>query len=129
MPEAKPFMSYDEYLTKVKTGVVTATGHCPVTPFLMMIQGKWKTQILYELCINTTMRFGELKKSLSGITNTMLTNSLRELEEDGLIQRKQFNEIPPHVEYSFTKMGEDLMPIYYAIVEWGFKHDADIHRD
>ena len=116
MPEAKPFMSYDEYLTKVKTGVVTATGHCPVTPFLMMIQGKWKTQILYELCINTTMRFGELKKSLSGITNTMLTNSLRELEEDGLIQRKQFNEIPPHVEYSFTKMGEDLMPIYYAII-------------
>ena len=128
MSAEKPFMSYEEYLTKVKTGVVTADGHCPVTPFLLMMQGKWKTQILYELCIHDKLRFGELKKNLSGITNTMLRNSLRELEEDGLIIREQFNEIPPRVEYSFSEMGKDVMPIYYAIMEWGFKHDADIHR-
>ena len=112
----------------MKTGVVTADGHCPVTPLLLMIQGKWKTQILYEFCIHDKMRFGELKKDLPDITNTMLTKTLRELEDDGLIIREQFNEIPPHVEYSFSDMGRDLMPIYYAIMEWGFKHERDVSK-
>lgn len=125
----KSFFTYEEYLEKVKTGVVTADGHCPVTPLLLMLQGKWKTQILYEFCIHDKMRFGELKKDLPDITNTMLTKTLRELEEDGLIIREQFNEVPPHVEYSFSDMGRDLMPIYYAIMEWGFKHEKDVSRD
>ena len=73
-------MTYDEYLRDVKKGIVTDLGNCPVTPLLLMLQGKWKTQILYELCIHDTVRFGTLKKELPGITNTMLTNSLRELE-------------------------------------------------
>lgn len=68
------------------------------------------------------MRFGELKKILNSITNTMLTNALRELEADGLICRKQFNEIPPHVEYSLTPKGEDLLPVFYAITEFGLKY-------
>ena len=80
---------------------------------------------LYELCIHDTVRFGTLKKELPGITNTMLTNSLRELERDGFINRVQFNEIPPHVEYSFTERGRDLMPIFYQIMLWGFKHEKD----
>ena len=84
-----------------------------------------ETQILYELCIHDTVRFGTLKKELPGITNTMLTNSLRELERDGFINRVQFNEIPPHVEYSFTERGRDLMPIFYQIMLWGFKHEKD----
>ena len=92
------YMSYEEYLEKVKTGILTEDGNCPVTPLLIMLQGKWKTQVLYEFCINDRMRFGELKKALPGITNTMLTNTLRDLEKDGLIIREQFNEIPPHVE-------------------------------
>ena len=95
-------MTYEEYLKKVKKGIVTSSGNCPVTPLLQMLQGKWKTQILYELCIHDTVRFGVLKKELPGITNTMLTNSLRELEADGFINRVQFNEIPPHVEYSLS---------------------------
>ena len=118
-------MSYEEYLRDAKKGIVTDLGNCPVTPLLLMLQGKWKTQILYELCIHDTVRFSTLKKELSGITNTMLTNSLRELEKDGLINRKQFNEIPPHVEYSFTQRGRDLMPIFYEIMIWGFKHEKD----
>lgn len=118
-------MTYEEYLWDVKKGIVTDRGNCPVTPLLLMLQGKWKTQILYELCIHDTVRFGTLKKELPGITNTMLTNSLRELERDGFINREQFNEIPPHVEYSFTERGRDLMPIFYQIMLWGFKHEKD----
>ena len=122
-------MTYDEYLVNVKKGIVTKSGNCPVTPLLVMLQGRWKSQIVYEMCIYDTVRFGQLKKDLSGITNTMLSKSLRELEEDGLIQRKQFNEIPPHVEYSFTPMGKDLLPVFYAIMNWGFLHEQELYGD
>ena len=88
-------MSYEEFLQRVKTGIVH----------------------------QEPIRFGELKKNLVGITNTMLTNSLRELEADGLISREQFNEIPPRVEYSFTQKGRDLMPVFYAMMNWGFKYE------
>jgi DNA-binding HxlR family transcriptional regulator len=116
-------MTYEEYLVDVKKGILTENGNCPVTPLLLMLQGKWKSQILYELCIRDTIRFGEFKKSLPDITNTMLTNSLRELESDDLVNRIQFNEIPPRVEYSFTEKGKDLMPVFYSIMKWGFKHE------
>ena len=116
-------MSYEEFLQRVKTGIVTESGNCPITPLLLILQGKWKNQVLYELCIKEPIRFGELKKNLVGITNTMLTNSLRELEVDGLISREQFNEIPPRVEYSFTQKGRDLMPVFYAMMNWGFKYE------
>ncbi len=115
-------MSYKEYMKKVKFGVLTASGNCPVTPLLEMLQGKWKFQIIYELCIKDPIRFGELKKAINGITNTMLTTSLRDLEKDGLVSRIQFNEIPPHVEYSLTDKGKDLLPIFYEITKWGFKY-------
>lgn len=118
----QPKMTYDEFLVKVKDGIYDENGQCPVTPVLLMLQGKWKNQVLYELCMYDTVRFGQLKKSLSGITNTMLTSVLRELENDGLITRKQFNEIPPHVEYSFTQKGKDLLPIFYAMLNWGFEY-------
>lgn len=116
-------MSYEEFLRRVKTGIMTESGNCPITPLLLILQGKWKNQVLYELCIKEPIRFGELKKNLVGITNTMLTNSLRELEADGLISREQFNEIPPRVEYSFTQKGRDLMPVFYAMMNWGFKYE------
>ena len=125
----KGYMTYDEYLVNVKKGIVTKSGNCPVTPLLVMLQGRWKSQIVYEMCIYDTVRFGQLKKDLSGITNTMLSKSLRELEEDGLIQRKQFNEIPPHVEYSFTPMGKDLLPVFYAIMNWGFLHEQELYGE
>lgn len=115
-------MSYEEYIENVKQGILTDAGNCPVTPLLLMLQGKWKFQIIYELCIKDPLRFGELKKSIEGITNTMLTNSLRELVKDGLVSRIQFNEIPPHVEYSLTDKGKALLPIFYEITKWGFKY-------
>ena len=58
---------------------------------------------------------------------SVMTKSLRELEEDGLIHREQFNEIPPHVEYSLTEMGRDLLPVFYAIMNWGFKHEEELY--
>lgn len=121
------YMSYEEYLVNVKKGIVTPDGNCPVTPLLLMLQGRWKLQLMYEMCICDTVRFGQLKKKLPGITNTMLTKSLRELEEDGLISREQFNEIPPHVEYSLTEMGHGLLPVFYAIMNWGFLHEKELY--
>ncbi|SFG58424.1 transcriptional regulator, HxlR family [Lachnospiraceae bacterium C7] len=122
------YMSYEEYLVQLKKGIVTSGGNCPVTPLLEMLSGRWKSQIIYELCIYDSIRFGQLKKDLSGITNTMLTKSLRELEKDGLVDRKQFNEVPPHVEYSLSDMGKDMYPIFYAIMNWGFKYENEIYN-
>ena len=127
--EPKRYMTYEEYLVKIRQGSVTKDGHCPVTPLLLMLQGRWKSQLMYELCIYDTVRFGQLKKELPGITNTMLTKALRELEEDGLISREQFNEIPPHVEYSLTQMGRDLLPVFYAIMNWGFRYEDRLYGD
>ncbi len=115
-------MSYEEYIEKVRKGILTEKGNCPVTPLLVMLQGKWKFQIIYELCVKDPIRFGELKKAIHGITNTMLSTSLRELEKDGLVSRRQFNEIPPHVEYSLTEKGKALLPVFYEITKWGFKY-------
>lgn len=115
-------MTYEEYIQKVHDIILTPNCNCPVIPVIEMLQGKWKLQIIYELCIKSPLRFGELKKLLNGITNTMLTNSLRELENDGIVFREQFNEIPPHVEYSLTEKGIDLLPIFHAITEWGLKY-------
>lgn len=116
-------MTYEEFLVRVKDGIVTDRGNCPVTPLLLMLQGKWKDQVLYSLCMHDSIRFGELKKELSGITNTMLTNTLRELIKDGLVQRIQYNEMPLRVEYSFTPKGKDLMPVFYEMMNWGFKYE------
>ena len=120
-------MSYEDYLVNIKQGILTPDGNCPVTPLLVMLQGRWKSQLMYELCMYETVRFGQLKKDLPEITNTMLSKTLRELEQDGLISRKQFNEIPPHVEYSLTEMGKDLLPVFYAIMNWGFKHEKELY--
>jgi DNA-binding HxlR family transcriptional regulator len=57
----------------------------------------------------------------------MLTKSLRELEDDGLVNRIQYNEVPPHVEYSLSDMGKDLFPVFYAIMNWGFKYEEEIY--
>ena len=73
-------MTYEEFKEKVGSVILTGKGNCPVTPVVQMLQGKWKLQILYELCIKCPMRFGELKKVLKPITNTALTNALKELE-------------------------------------------------
>ena len=122
MKKIKKLPPYEEYKELVSDILLTENGNCPVMPVVTMLQGKWKLQVIYELIIQSPMRFGELRKALSGITNTMLTNVLRDLEADGLVDRIQYNEIPPHVEYSRTDKGRDLLPVFYAITDWGLKY-------
>ncbi|ADK83273.1 winged helix-turn-helix transcriptional regulator [Sediminispirochaeta smaragdinae] len=121
-------MTYDEFLQAVKTNTLPEISReHPVTQALVMLQGKWKNHILYELLCHGRMRFGEIKKLVPEITNTMLAATLRELESYGLIHRIQYNEIPPHVEYYLTDKGKDLMPVYYEIFKWAYMHLNDSH--
>ena len=89
----KKDMTAEEYLRKVLSDDVR--DDCPMRRTLELLSGKWRTHIIYELCKKPSCRFGELKKALPRITNTMLTKTLRELEDLGIVRREQFNEIPP----------------------------------
>lgn len=95
---------------------------CPIYKTMEIFQGKWNAWVLFELGRHESMRFGELKKAIPGITNTVLSSTLKDLEEKGLINREQFNEIPPHVEYSSTDAAKDLKDIFAAMWKWGEKH-------
>lgn len=95
--------------------------NCPLTFALNLIGGKWRLPIIWRLSKNGTMRYNELKRSIDGITNMMLTQSLKELESYGIIKREQFIEIPPRVEYSLTDNGEDLIPALKGLADWGSK--------
>ncbi|MDR3642406.1 MAG: helix-turn-helix domain-containing protein [Candidatus Doudnabacteria bacterium] len=98
-----------------------SSGCTSVQTTLKVLGGKWKPPILFMLSAKT-MRFGELKKAISGITQKMLTQELREMENDGLVNRKVFAEIPPKVEYSLTAYGKSLEPILKSMSQWGEKH-------
>ena len=113
------YMSYEEYLVKVKEGIVTERGNCPVTPLLQKLQGKWKTQILYELCMHDHVRYGEFRKALPEITGSMLSTALKELEADGLVVRKMYDEMPVRVEYNLTGRAKSLIPILLELKKWG----------
>lgn len=108
-----------------KTGTpVTAPSHektpifCPVHTALSLIGGKYKAVILWNL-LEGTLRFSELRKSVSGATPKMLTQQLRELEADGLITRKVYAVVPPRVDYSLTESGLSLRPVLEAMYTWG----------
>jgi DNA-binding HxlR family transcriptional regulator len=92
---------------------------CPLTFALNLIGGKWRLPIIWALHKNGTMRYNELKRNVHGITNMMLTQSLRELEIYGIAKRKQFMEVPPRVEYSLTDNGEYLISALKALANWG----------
>lgn len=90
---------------------------------LNIIGGKWKPIILYHLAQEGIMRFGELKRSIPDITQRMLTKQLRELEEDGLIFRNVYRQVPPKVEYSLEDAGIQLIPILLSMREWGLTYE------
>jgi len=91
---------------------------CPVTVTLDAIGGKWKAVILWQLSFRT-LRFSQLQRRLTGITQKMLTQQLRELERDGLVHREVYAEVPPRVEYSLTSEGETLKPLLVGMCDWG----------
>lgn len=92
---------------------------CPLTFALNLIGGKWRLPIIWALSKNGTLRYNELKRSIPGITNMMLTQSLKDLESYGIVYRKQFMEVPPRVEYSLTDNGEKLIPALKVLADWG----------
>ena len=91
---------------------------CPAENTLKAISGRWKLLILREL-FSGVKRFGELQRALEGITQKMLTQQLRELERDRIVQRKVYPQVPPKVEYSLTPLGRSLKPIVEAMHRWG----------
>lgn len=90
-----------------------------VDQIIPLLHGKWELQIMLEVCRADVLRFGEYKKRLPHITNSVLAAALRNLEAWGLITRTQYNEIPPRVEYAPTEKGKSLLPICYEIIKWG----------
>lgn len=91
---------------------------CPVEVTLLLLSNKWTVLILRDL-FTGTKRFGELKKSLNGVSQKVLTANLRSLEEKGIIEREVFPEVPPRVEYRLTDLGKTLDPIIKSMHDWG----------
>lgn len=95
---------------------------CPMIDAMKVIGGKWKLVLIGRIHQQSPARFGELKRSVVGITQKMLTAQLRELEQDGIIQRKVYAEVPPKVEYTLTDYGLTLEPIVSLLYAWGAEH-------
>jgi len=93
---------------------------CAVESTIKVIGGRWKVLILRELFAGTK-RFNQLHRALHGITQKMLAQQLREMEEDGLVHREVYLQVPPKVEYSLTALGESLRPVIDAMHEWGLR--------
>ena len=94
---------------------------CPVETTLMLISDRWKVLIIRDL-LDGTKRFGEIKKSIGGVSQKVLTANLRSMEESGLLTRKVYPEVPPRVEYTLTETGYSLKPILDAMVAWGTEY-------
>lgn len=98
------------------------TLQCPMRHALDIIGGKWKLAILWELHSKDVLRFNELHRAVTGITKTMLANSLQELQNGGLVERTQYNEVPLKVEYTLSEAGKKLVPILWGLADWGAEH-------
>ncbi|KJD45754.1 winged helix-turn-helix transcriptional regulator [Paenibacillus terrae] len=110
-------MSMAEYIGKVKNIQDTPFGYT-----VSVIGGKWKMVIIYLLAENQTVRFNDLKRQIGAITYKTLSSQLKELEADGLVNRKEYPQVPPKVEYSLTDKAETLLPVLEGLCEWGTKN-------
>ncbi|KAB2676179.1 winged helix-turn-helix transcriptional regulator [Brucella tritici] len=111
-------------MAKAKHSRFDCSPGCAVEAAISLIDGKWKSVVLFHL-LDGTLRFNELRRQIPGVTQRMLTNQLRELEEDGLIKRKIYAQVPPKVEYSLSPLGRSIEPILLALKDWG---DTNIDR-
>lgn len=112
----------DDLRSEIKREIECGEFNCEKELTLSIISGKWKIIIIYYLETEGTLRFSEIKRMLPKITHKVLTTQIRELEEDGIVNRKVFPEVPSKVEYSLTDLGESLMPIVLLMDEWGKKN-------
>lgn len=99
-----------------------APDHCRVATTMEMIIGKWKIAIMLNLLHYGTMRFSELQHVMPGVTQKVLTSQLRELEQEGIVERVVYPQVPPKVEYSMTEYGKSLQTILEMMHEWGEAH-------
>lgn len=95
---------------------------CPIYYTLFVMGGKWKSAILFHIGKSKVIRYGQLKKLLPPIAHRTLSQQLKELQLNGMINRKQYNEMPPKVEYHLTEKAEKLLPIFDLMNEWGKEH-------
>lgn len=107
---------------KVKETAIEEVINCPIYKTMEIFQGKWNTWVLFELGRKGPLRFGELQKTIPGVSKTVLSKTLKDLEHWDLIKRTQYNEIPPHVEYAATKKAQDLNDVFEAMWSWGAKY-------
>lgn len=112
-----------EDIPKISAAPARKLPACPVETTLTLIGDKWNVLILRDL-LPGTKRFGELKKSIGNVTQKVLTAQLRQMEENGLLTRTVFAEVPPHVEYTLTELGYSLKPILDAMWTWGEEYQA-----
>ena len=103
------------------TNKVSEYGICPFATTQRVLTGKWALVIIYQLSTGTK-RFKELQRLLPGITQTILTRHLRQLEKDKIIKRKVYAEVPPRVEYSLTEMGQEFRVVLDAVEKWGLEY-------
>ncbi len=101
---------------------------CPVATTVSLIGSKWKLLILRNL-IHRPWRFNELKKDLEGISQKVLTDSLRSMETDGIVIRTVFPEVPPRVEYSLSELGKSMIPIINSMEEWGLAYKKKMSKE
>jgi DNA-binding HxlR family transcriptional regulator len=92
---------------------------CPIEYTIELLSGKWKMHVIWQVAKQEVIRFNELRRQLNGISNVMLTQTLQELQEAGVINRNQYNEVPPRVEYSLTGLGKGLLPVFEVLETWG----------
>jgi len=118
----------DKETLKDEKKIVFDEYSCPVTATMQVLGGKWKPILINAIYHTSPARFGELKRSVKGITQSMLTSQLRQLEDDGIISRKIYAEIPPRVEYTLTEFGLTLSPIMQAMAEWGKQYRLNKER-
>ncbi|MBL0745498.1 winged helix-turn-helix transcriptional regulator [Chryseolinea lacunae] len=104
-----------------------SNGVCPVQGFLEHIGSKWAMMVILNLGYSGKTRFNELKGRVAGISQRMLTVTLRSLEENGLVTRKVFPEIPPRVEYDLTPLGKSLLDVMMSLGDWAVKHETEIN--
>lgn len=106
-------------ISKLNQNTYEEKSKCPIIYALDIVGQKWKIPIMWHLSEQEAIRYNELKRSVTGITNMMLTKSLQELEARQLVNRVQYNTIPPKVEYSLTKRGKSLLPALEELSMWG----------
>ena len=99
---------------------------CPVATTVQLIGNKWKLLIIRNLVFNGRQRFTDFIKSIPAISKKVLTDNLRALEDDGIIEREVFAEVPPRVEYSLTELGKTLKPILDAMSDWGTEYKNNL---